>query len=309
MSSMRPVVVIVGPTAVGKSALALDLARRFGGEIVNADSRQIYRYMDIGTAKPTPEERREIPHHLIDIRDPDEEFNLAIFLELAGRSVEDILRRGKIPFLVGGTGLYVRAFVEGWRPPKVPPDPEFRRKLSERAQKEGPEALYRELERLDPDAAAKIDPRNVRRVIRALEVIKATGKPFSKAYEKSPPPFDLLILGLHAPRKKLYELIDRRVDRMIERGFVDEVRRLLEMGYGLHLPSMSSLGYREIGLYLQGKLKLEEAVRKIKAETHRFARHQYAWFRLDDERICWFNVEEADFGERAAGKVGEFLKR
>ncbi len=289
---MNPLVVILGPTGVGKSQLALRLARRLDGEILSADSRQVYRYMDIGTAKPSPEERKLVPHHLIDLVDPDEEFNLALFLELANRKLEEVRSRGRLPLLVGGTGLYIWAFLEGWRLPHTPPNPELRKELEERARVEGIDSLYQELWEVDPEAARKIDPRNVRRVIRALEVYRVSGRRFSELSQRSKLKAGVLIIGLHLPRPELYRRIDLRVEEMIQKGLVEEVRWLLEQGYSPSLPSMSGVGYRQICQYLRGELSLPEAVQRIKYETHRFARHQYAWFRLEDERIHWLEAGE-----------------
>ncbi len=286
---MSHLIAIVGPTAVGKSALTIHLAQVFGGEIVSADSRQVYRYLDIGTAKPSPEERALIPHHLIDVVDPDENFTLAIYQEMALRAIEDIQRRGRLALLVGGSGLYVRSVIGGLRIPQVAPDAELRRNLEEKAAREGYRALYEELKHTDPAVAERIDPRNVRRVIRALEVCHITGLPFSQL-QSSSPFFRTLVIGLTTAREDLYRRIDSRVDRMMERGLVQEVKGLLERGYSLDLPAMSGLGYKQIGQHLQGELGLEEAVQRIKYETHRFARHQYAWFRLKDENIHWFGV-------------------
>lgn len=293
--SLAKLLSIVGPTGTGKTQLALRLAQKFGGEIINADSRQVYRYMDIGTAKPTSEQMELVPHHLFSIINPDEDFNLAQYQQLVCGSINDIHSRGKLPFLVGGSGLYVWAVLEGWVIPPVPPDAEFRRSLEERAAAGKADELYAELARVDPVAAGKIDPRNIRRVIRALEINRQ--KPFSQSVKKVPPPFDSFVIGLTMERKKLYRRVDARMDDMIARGFVDEVKRLLEMGYGPALPSMSSIGYREIGQYLEGKMTQAEAVYKIKVGTHRFIRHQYAWFRLTDERIRWWEAEEIDYGE------------
>jgi len=285
---MKSLLAIVGPTAVGKSELALVLARRLDGEIVSADSRQVYRYLDIGTAKPTPDEQGLIPHHLIDIVDPDEDFTLATYKDLAYGAINDIQGRGKLPLLVGGSGLYVRAVLEGWSIPQVPPNAQIRQELQAR---DG-DALFQELRNLDPEAAGEIDPRNLRRVIRALEVCRSTGRRFSELRKRNPPDFDTLIIGLTAERAELYCRIDSRADRMIERGFVEEVRGLIDRGYSLDLPSMSSVGYREIGCFLEGEMDLPCATERIKYETHRFARHQYAWFRLRDERIHWFESDE-----------------
>jgi tRNA dimethylallyltransferase len=246
--------------------------------------------MDIGTAKPSLKDRSLVPHHLIDVVDPDQDFGLALFHKLAKQALEVISRGGKIPFLVGGSGLYIWSLLEGWSLPQVPPHPEFRRSLEARAQAEGSNVLYEELQELDPVAAERIGPKNIRRVIRALEVYQATGKPFSELQQKQPPPFHILIIGLTVERDELYRRIDSRVDDMIKRGLVDEVQGLLQRGYSLSLPSMSGLGYKQIGMLLQGKLDLPSAIEQVKYETHRFARHQYAWFRLSDERIHWFDI-------------------
>ena len=301
---MRCLVAIVGPTAVGKSRLAVHLARTFDGEIVSADSRKVYRYMDIGTAKPGPEERAIIPHHLIDVVDPDEELGLALYQEMAYRAIEGVHERGRLPALVGGSGIYVRAVIEGWRIPNVPPNPELRRRLETRAREEGPMVLYEELERSDPVAAERIDPRNTRRVIRALEVCQMSGS-FSELQGKESPPFEVLTIGLTADRDELRRRIDSRVDMMMEIGLLEEVRWLMDRGYNLELPSMSGVVYRQLGMYIQGKLNLEEAVQQIKLQTHRFARHQYAWFHLDDERINWIDIGD-DFQGSAENLIRGF---
>ena len=296
----QKLVAIVGPTATGKTALAIALARTLGGEIVGADSRQVYRHMDIGTAKPTPEERSLARDHLIDVVDPDQEFSLAQYLELAVAALEDVWSRGKQPLLVGGSGQYVWALLEGWRVPRLPPQRKLRRELEERAARQGAGALHGELVQVDPKAAARIDPRNVRRVIRALEVHKATGCPISYWQEKGPPPWQTFILGLTCPRQVLYERIDARVDAMMEAGLVDEVRALLAMGYSPSLAALSGIGYKQVCQYLAGELDLATAVAQIKTATHRLARQQYTWFRLDDRRIRWIDVSlDAPFGEAA----------
>ncbi|MBM3155734.1 MAG: tRNA (adenosine(37)-N6)-dimethylallyltransferase MiaA [Chloroflexi bacterium] len=279
---------IVGPTATGKSSLALELCQVHNGEIINADSRQVYRYMDIGTAKPTAEERALVPHHLVDVVEPDEDFSLALYQKKALEAVEDIGRRGKTPFLVGGSGLYIWALLEGWRIPPVPPDIALRQELEARARIEGIETLYQKLKQTDPVAAERIDPRNVRRVIRALEVSRQ-GTLFSELQVKKPFA-DSVIIGLTTDRASLYQRIDARVDDMIEKGLVAEVERLEARGYGFDLPSMSGLGYRQIGKFLQGETDLPAATQQIKFDTHGFARHQYNWFRLKDKRINWFEL-------------------
>ncbi len=301
---MKSVVAIVGPTAIGKSALALKVAERLNGEIVNADSRQVYRYMDIGTAKPSEAERAMFPHHLFDIVDPDDEFSLAVYQSLAFKTIDEIHSRKKTPILVGGSGLYVWAVLEGWSIPEVPPNPSLRQELEARAKSEGSRVLHRELLDVDYKAAGQIDYKNVRRVIRALEVCYSTGRKFSELRAKNPPDYRTKILGLTNYRGVLYNRIDMRIDQMIDAGLVEEVRGLLDRGYSPDLPSMSSLGYPEMGKYLNGEINLPEAIQRMKYETHRFARHQYSWFRVGDERIQWFDSTEAALKKavRAAGK-------
>jgi tRNA dimethylallyltransferase len=299
-------VAIVGPTAVGKSLLALRLAQESGAEIVSADSRQIYRYMDIGTAKPTRQEMALVPHHLIDIVNPDEPFSLAQYRELALRAISGIHERGRLPILVGGTGQWVWGVVEGWQVPKVAPEPALRQELERRALAgEGP-FLHHELSKADPVAAARIDPRNVRRVIRALEVLRITGVPFSTLQQKTPPPFETTVIGLTAARGELYRRIDARVDAMLEGGLVGEVQNLAAMGYGADLPSMSGIGYQQVTEYLRGEADLATASARIKTGTHRFARHQYAWFRLDDPRIHWLDIQGPDLLEAARRMFRKF---
>ena len=287
---MKRLIAIVGPTATGKTTLAVALARAVDGEIVGADSRQVYRRMDIGTAKPTPEERALVPHHLFDVTDPNEPFSLAQYLGLASAALDDVWARSRQPLLVGGSGQYVWALLEGWTVPRLPPQRELRRSLEEQAARDEGGALHRELAQVDPQAAAGIDPRNVRRVIRALEVYRATGRPISFWQEKAPPDWDALIIGLTCPRDVLYRRIDVRVDGMMEAGLVDEVRSLLAMGYGPELPSMSGIGYREMCEHVAGELNLPAAAARIKTATHRLARQQATWFRRDDERIRWIDV-------------------
>ncbi|MDO8687698.1 MAG: tRNA (adenosine(37)-N6)-dimethylallyltransferase MiaA [Dehalococcoidales bacterium] len=306
---MQPkLVAIVGPTAIGKSRLALRLAQDFNGEIVGADSRQVYRYMDIGTAKPSRQELSSLPHHLIDIVNPDEDFSLAQYQQFAYRAIEDIPQRHKLALLVGGSGLYIRAVLEGWAIPAVPPDPAFRRSLAEKAAVDGTGELYQELVKVDPVAAQSIDRRNVRRVIRALEVSRYAGTPFSQLQQKQAPPFNALIIGLTTDRAELYRRIDLRVDKMIEQSLVEEVKKLVSQGYSLNLPSMSGIGYKQIGLFLQGELTLAEAIEQIKFATHRFVRGQYNWFRLSDERIKWFDIQDAtetEITELVAGFISQ----
>jgi len=303
---MNRLVAIVGPTGIGKSQLALRLAQGFSGEIVSADSRQVYRYLDIGTAKPSREEQSLVPHHLIDVVNPDQDFSLAQYQQLAYEAIAGIQQRHRLPLLVGGSGLYIRAVLEGWQIPHVLPNSELRHSLAERATREGIETLYQELIRVDPVAAQRIDPHNTRRVIRALEVCQSTGLPFSRLQQKTPPPFEILIIGLTTDRTELYHRIDARVDRMIEQGLVEEVKRLGSMEYDFDLPAMSGIGYKQIGQYLKGELTPEAAIQQIKFETHRFVRHQYNWFRLTDKRIQWFDIQsevEAEISKLVAGFI------
>ena len=284
--------VILGPTAVGKTALSLRLAESLGGEIVSGDSRLFYRGMDIGTAKPSPAERARVPHHLIDIADPDETVGLAEFKDLATDAISDIHRRGKLPLLVGGSGQYIRAIVEGWRIPRVAPHPQLRAELEAQADREGPHALHDWLVELDPVAAERIHPHNVRRVVRALEVTLISGRPISEQQGKVPPPYPILQVGLRRDREALHARADRRVELMMEAGLEAEVHALVEAGHGWDLPAMSGLGYIQFKPYFEGQATLEEVVVAIKHETHRFIRHQHAWFSPDDPDIHWFDAGE-----------------
>jgi len=289
---MKCLVAVVGPTAVGKSRLGISIAKQFDGEIVNADSRQIYRYMDIGTAKPGREERDAVPHRMLDIILPDQFYSLALYQEAALSCISDIQEREKLPVLVGGSGQYVWSVLEGWRIPAVAPDQDFRDCMMRRAENDGVSSLYHELEKIDPASAGGMSPNNLRRVVRALEIYHVTGLLPSSLRGKYGLQYPVLILGLTAGRQQLYSLIDKRAERMVEAGFIQEVKELLEMGYHTDLPSMSSLGYRQIADHLAGRMILQEAIQSIKFETHRFARGQYAWFRPSDARISWFNTRD-----------------
>jgi len=283
-------IAIVGPTAVGKTAVSLRLAQALDGEIISADSRQVYRMMDIGTAKSTPQELELVPHHLIDILAPDDRLTLAEFQRMAYEAIDAVLLRGKAPILVGGTGQYIWAVLEGWQIPHVPPDPALRAELEAFAGEHGAEALHARLAAEDPQAAQGIDHRNVRRVIRALEVCIKTGQPITKLQRRALPPYGLYIIGLNRPRESLYVRIDERVDAMMAAGLLEEVERLLAAGYGWDTSAMTGLGYAQLGSYMRGEISLEEAVTEIKFQTHRFVRQQYTWFRLNDPRIHWFDL-------------------
>jgi len=293
-SSKAPLVLIVGPTAVGKTELAIQLAERLpsSGEIVSADSRLFYRGMDIGTAKPSPEEQARVPHHLIDIADPDEILSLAVFQQKAHEAIADIHTRSKIPFLVGGTGQYIRAVTEGWNPPEVKPDERLRSELEKMKEERGIYWLHEGLKNLDPLAAEKIDPRNYRRTIRALEVILTTGKRFSEQRGQSESPYRLITIGLTRPRAELYERVDQRIDAMFANGFLDEVKNFLDQGYSPSLPTMSAIGYRECIRVVHGELNQEQAKAEIRRATRIFVRRQANWFKESDPNIKWFRVEE-----------------
>jgi len=301
-----PLLAVVGPTATGKTGLAIRLALRLQGEIVSADSRQLYQGMDIGTAKPTPEERALVPHHLLDSIAPDMPYTLTQYQADAQAAIAAIAARGHLPLLVGGTGLYIRAVVDNLAIPEVPPDWEMRRELEAQAAREGAEALHARLAALDPTSAARIDPANVRRVIRALEVCLATGQPFSALQGARPSPYHVLMLGLTCERARLYECADRRVDAMLAAGLVEEVRALAARGYGWQLPAMTSLGYGEIGAYLRGETSLEEAAKRLKFNTHSYIRRQYSWFR-PDTRIHWLECDVPGLEEKALALIHAWL--
>jgi tRNA dimethylallyltransferase len=307
MPELPRLIAVVGPTAVGKTALAIALAQRFQGEIVNADSRQVYVGMDIGTAKPTAEELEAAPHHLIDIREPDEPLSLGEYLPLARCKVTDIVRREKLPILCGGTGQYVWAFLEGWQVPKVPPDPVYRGNLERRAAIEGLETLWSELKTLDPDRAEAIDRYNTRRIIRALEIVRSLGSRTSVIQRNPEPPYDALIIGLTAERSALYDRIDARFDRMMEDGLLEEARKLACDGYALGDGPLSGVGYSQLGQYLAGELTLEGAVERSKTQTHRLVRRQYTWFKRSDERILWLDATHELPVAEACRHLHEFL--
>lgn len=294
MDTNKPkVLVVAGPTASGKTSAGLALAERFAGEIVSADSVQIYRYLDIGSAKPTMEERARVPHHMVDIRDPDEEYSAGDYVREARNCISDIVGRGAVPLIVGGTGLYIRLLLGGIG--EMPPaDHELREKLraEERAKAAG--TLHARLAQLDPDTAREIPPENLARIVRALEVIYLTGKRFSQIQAEhafKDRPYDELILCLAPPRDDLYKRIDRRVDSMIESGLLEEVSNLYQRGYSRELKSMQSLGYRHAGLILAGELEHDDAVRLMKRDTRRYAKRQFTWFRSEPEAM-WFDPDD-----------------
>lgn len=295
----RRLVAIVGATASGKSAAALRLAQRLGGEIVNGDSRQIYRGMDIGTAKPMARERQMVRHHLYDVIEPTETYSLALYVKDARAALEEIWGRGSFAWLVGGTGQYVWALLEAWTVPEVPPDAARRAELARFAAERGREALHRRLRAVDATAAERIDPRNVRRVVRALEVFEATGVPISEWQSRGEPAFEWQAYGLDVRREALDARIDERVEEMFAAGIVAEVQALLAAGVPGDAPAMSSIGYREVARRLRGEITLDEAKALTKRATRRLVRRQAQWFRRDDPRIAW--VPDADAIERSVG--------
>ena len=287
-----PLVVIVGPTAVGKTELAIQLAERFHGEIVSADSRLFYRGLDIGTAKPSAAEMARVPHHLINVANPDETWSLALFQQEAHKIIIEILGRHKLPFLVGGTGQYIRAVTEGWTPPEVRPDSHLREVLETLSSQYSPFWLHAKLQVIDPEAANKIDARNVRRTIRALEVIFSTGKLFSSQRNATSSIYNQINIGLIRPRPQLYERIDQRIETMFESGLLQEVEKLLSLGYSPDLPSLSAIGYREAIGVIQNKITLADAKTLMKRATRVYVRRQANWFRENDPQIKWFEMHE-----------------
>lgn len=309
-SQLKPVVILVGPTAVGKSEVAVGLAKRLSGEIVTADSMQVYKGMDIGTAKPTPAEQNGIPHHLIDVVTPDETFNVARYRELAHQVIADIHARGRLPIVSGGTGLYIRAVLDEFVLPGSGSDPVVRARLEAEAEREGKQALYQRLREIDPETAKRLHPNDVRRVIRALELYETTGKTMSQhlqeAQQKEPRYHDIRI-GLTRPRAALYRRIEQRVEQQIAAGLVDEVRRLVQC-YELNKTARQALGYKEIIDYLEGKSTFEEAVERLKRETRRYAKRQYTWFRRD-KRLRWFDLDAYPSQTDAIDDIAAYIRR
>jgi len=280
LNDSTKVIVICGPTGVGKTGFAIELALRFNGEIVGADSMQIFRRMDIGTAKPTAEEQARIPHHMVDIVDPDNAFDAVVYAHQADRCIADLVMRSKTPFIVGGTGLYIKALMHGLTA-KAPTDASVRAQLQNELKSSGPEALHRRLQQFDPQSAKRIHPHDSYRIMRALEVLEITGRSIAAHHHEhgfSRSRYQALYIGLTMPREMLYERINTRVDTMLETGFADEVRTLLGCGYGLELKPMQSLGYRHIADWVHGRLTWEEAIRTMKRDHRRYAKRQMTWF-------------------------------
>ena len=283
---------ITGPTAVGKTQLSLEIVGSLNGEIISADSRLFYKELDIGTAKPSRNERKVVQHHLIDIADPDETLSLSVFQQSVYSICEKLWGEKKVPFLVGGTGQFIRAIMEGWVIPPHYPNKEMRGILELWGREIGPENLHEKLRLLDPKTAEKMDARNLRRIIRALEVILSTGKMFSDQRKKQKLGFKFKVIGLTRDREELYQRVDERIVQMFENGFVDEVRTLLDRGYNPELPALSAIGYKEVIDYLQGNIGMDEVVLLMKRRTRSYIRRQANWFKLKDERIKWFEMHD-----------------
>jgi tRNA dimethylallyltransferase len=292
---------------VGKTEISLPLAETFNGEIISADSRLLYRGMDLGTAKPSPIEQARVPHHLIDVADPDETWSLAMYVRAAVDVIEDIQGRNNLPFLVGGTGQYIRAVMEGWEIPAQEPLPALREALESWGQALGPEALHRRLVVLDSEAAARIEPRNLRRTVRALEVVLGTGRKFSEQRRRRGSPYRICQLGLIRPRPELYARIDRRLEQMMAAGFLDEVQTLLARGYPPDLPAFSAIGYRELIAHLQGATTLDEALGLIRKKSRQFVRRQANWFSPQDPSIFWVEAGTEAFDQLRV-RVTAFLR-
>ena len=289
------VIVICGPTGIGKTAVGIQLAERLGGEIISADSMQIYRYMDIGTAKPTVDEQDRILHHMIDIVNPDEDFDAVRFAETAREKVMQLHQRGVVPLVVGGTGLYIKALLQGLFQ-SDPVDPAIRERLKKEAAQFGSSALYDRLKQVDPDTAGRLHPNDSYRITRALETMESTGRTISEHQQDhgfADEPFHALKICLQMDRQTLYERIDQRVDLMVEAGLVDEVKKLLAMGYSADLKSMQSIGYRHMAEFLAERLSRDECVRTLKRDTRRFAKRQFTWFSAD-QQIKWYEPDQLD---------------
>ena len=306
MMKLPPLIAIIGPTAVGKTEISIHLAERLNGEIVSADSRLLYRGMDIGTAKPSPQDRTRIPHHLIDVTEPENPWSLGLYRRAAHEAIKAVHLRGRLPFLVGGTGQYVSAILEGWSPPPKSDDPKVRSELEAFASVHGSQALHERLTDVDPDTASRIDHRNIRRVIRALEIYQVTGLPPSQQRIVQPPPFCVLRVGLSLPRFELYARIDARIDAMLETGMIKEVEGLLARGLSPDLPAMTAIGYHQIADYLQGVISLDEAVLRMRRATRQFVRRQSNWFKPDDPHIHWFEARQG-VEESIEGLIRDWL--
>jgi tRNA dimethylallyltransferase len=314
MSAERTVIFLVGPTAVGKSAVAFELVQSLGTELISADSRQVYRGMDIGTAKPTPAERARVTHHLLDVVEPDQPFSAGQFRVLASAVIEKLHQQGRIPIVIGGTGLYVKLLAYGvWQgpPSATGADWDLRRRLRREEEIQGAGYLHHRLREIDPESAARIKPRDLSKIIRAIEVFEKTGRPlsaFHREHRFQERPYRAVMIGLRRSRPDLYRRIEERVDRMMKEGLVEEVRGLLSKGYSPDLSSMQGLGYRQIIGYLKKRYDLTEAVRLLKRDTKRYAKRQMTWFNRDPS-IQWIDLQEADETKEAWVKVDSVIRK
>ena len=310
-TTKRPLVILTGPTAVGKTALSIALAKAIGGEIISADSMQVYRHMDIGSAKITPEEMEGIPHYLIDVLEPDQEFNVVVFQELAKQAAAEIYSRGHIPIVAGGTGFYIQALVYDIDFTENDEDTAFRRTLEEQAKREGTEALYERLRAVDPESCESIHAHNIKRVIRAIEFYEKTGKKISehnREQRQNDSPYNFAYFVLNDDRERIYERINVRVDLMMAQGLVEEVRALRESGCRKEMVSMQGLGYKELLAYLEGETSMEEAVYLIKRDTRHFAKRQLTWFRREKE-VIWVDKTVFDHdSQKILNFMQDFLR-
>ncbi len=307
MKPSKPLIAILGPTAVGKTNLSLELASRLDGEIVSADSRLLYRGMDIGTDKPSLAARARVPHHLIDVADPQEAWSMARFRQAALQAIDGIQARGRLPFLVGGTGQYMAAVLEGWNPPPRSDSKAFRERMQDLARRQGIQALHARLAEVDPELADEIDPRNIRRVIRALEVHQLTGQPASRLRKRKPPPYEVLRILLELPRQELYARIDRRIEAMMAAGWLDEVRRLLARGASADSPAFSAIGYRQLAEHLRGERSLDDALAEIRKLSRQLVRRQSNWLRRLGEGAVRIEAR-GDFVEPAGRAIRAWLE-
>ena len=304
------ILVVAGPTAVGKTEYAIDLALEFDGEIVSCDSMQLYKYMDIGSAKPTPEERAKVPHHLIDFVDPGEAFSVVKYRELANRAIDDIQARGKLPVIAGGTGLYLDSILYDMDFGPITTDPKYRKELEHIAKNNGSKTLHKKLEKLDPEAAKRIHPNNTKKLIRALEAIELGGKGIEnyenlKTRERIR---DAILIGLTRERQELYQRIDTRVLHLINRGLIEEVRSLMERGYTSDYTSMKGIGYKECFAYFSGAYNMAECIDTIQKNTRHFAKRQMTWFKRYKD-MKWFDLSTYQSKEQALEEMKEWVRK
>ncbi|WML56703.1 tRNA (adenosine(37)-N6)-dimethylallyltransferase MiaA [Neobacillus sp. PS2-9] len=308
MNAKQNVLVIIGPTAVGKTKLSIEMAKRYNGEIISGDSMQIYRGMDVGTAKITKEEMEYIPHHLIDIKEPFESFSVAEFQELVRAKIAEIDKKGKLPIIVGGTGLYIQSVIYDYQFSDVSGDEAYRLQLEERVKEVGNEALHEELKEIDPGSAAQIHPNNVRRVIRALEIYHLTGKTMQEYQSHQQPDllYNTAIVGLTMDRDQLYERINLRVDMMMDEGLLPEVKALYQQGLR-ECQSIQAIGYKEIYEYLDGKVTLNEAVENLKQNSRRYAKRQLTWFR-NKMKVEWFDMSNVNNFSKKIAEISQYVE-